>query len=811
MDSWPSFSLKGQEKIFYPVVGHGTLTAATLVQNNGRLEWSNLITSKSQPTLRVGPSTLVYPATRPQATNGPKISIRQQAEQGANFLRMELPDVDVTAELIRDELIGSAELQHRWEEFDPFLGNQLDCVHGQNLAVLAFPVGELGRDLNLSPLARQNGKWKFKPFAQAVQTYDTPILQISSVRMANPVLQPFLSVRTYGGTSLLEIGVDQGRLSTRESDMINSSSTGGKAAIDVKLSSQLHVHLVNSHGAIYKWDPGAGTSTSQLFTSDQPNEDFWRLGLTDNSPVLLLMSKSALTAVDSRTADTVQTIHTVSRNQVLTSMEAHLPDDTFRVCTTDQLLWIDRRNTKKPLLAFNHGRAFDRSLEVNTVLTENGPLTVLSSRKHGLLTVYSTQLSGNGVAHVEAPYCLTASASGYRKGHFFLNDSSSPTTYFRLSEEGSINAFELSLDAPEPVAYTWSEDVQRLHSESAHLREEFSFSEPPSNRIVVDMRPIYDRILRDSKEEKTEEEIAENFYDLIEKASSFWQDMNEPVDHTMTSYDILFRSGEEPNRSTRADFLSDSVLKTKRGYRALSQGRVSAQLLQQGATWTHDLSETLSTLDAGFGSDICSITDHLRQFDLRPEVQRSVESESRESTAREQLALDLELSRRIYSPRAFSTTNDIARNLESMSLEEKAAFGYLRPVSKTDDGDDVQIPPAVRRITRDWVVGQHPRDFVYRERIEGIEDESPAVERRATAEDLKIESQRPPTLVVASTQRPLASSQPVERPMMFGSQPVDMDFGLSGVSQEFMASTQILPGAYGGRPKKPAKKRVGGF
>jgi hypothetical protein len=49
---------------------------------------------------------------------------------------------------------------------------------------------------------------------------------------------------------------------------------------------------------------------------------------------------------------------------------------------------------------------------------------------------------------------------------------------------------------------------------------------------------------------------------------------------------------------------------------------------------------------------------------------------------------------------------------------------------------------------------------------------------------------------------------------MSNSQPVPMDAGLSGTSQDFMASTQILPGAYGGRPtikKKVVKKRLGGF
>ncbi|KAF7301555.1 60S ribosomal protein [Mycena indigotica] len=809
--SWPAFSREGQDKIFHPVIEHGAVTATTLVNDNGRLVWSNLLNSDLKRALRAGPPTLVYPATRLPPVSEHQIGIRQQAEQGANFLRMELPDVDVAADLIRGKLTEAAKLQQEWDIFDPLVGNQLDCVHGQNLAVLAFPTGELGRDLNLSPLTRQTGKWEFKPFAQATQSYDTPILQISAIRTAESKLEPYIAVRTFGGTSLLEIGVDNGQLSTMESDTIRSSSTGEKPVVDVQLYSPSHVHLVNSSGIVYQWDPSFGSTTSEIFTSDQIKSDIWRLGLTNDPDVFLLMSKSNLTMVDSRTFQVAQTVYDTSSNEVLTAMETHF-SDVFRICTSNQALWIDRRYTKRPLVAFKHGRAFDRSMELNTVLMDDGPLTILSSRKHGLLTVYDVDVSGNTIREVHAPYALTASAGGYQKGHFFLGDSTT-ATYFRLSDTGSIQAFNLSFDVPTNVSYTWSEDVTRLHLDSAYLKDEFSDPAPPAEETMLDMRQVYKRFLREPQETRSEEEIAESFYDLVERASSFWQEMNEPVDHILTSYDILFRSGEEPNQSSRADFLAESVLKTKRGFRSFSQGRVSSSALQKDAPWVHDLSQTLNKLDGEFGPDIRSLTEvHLSRFDLKADPQRSIESERRETTAREQLALDLELSRHIYSPHAFaSPSSDLESMAQTLSLEDKTEFGYLRPILKEEDS--LRLPNAVRLITRDWAVGQDPSHFVFRERSDMVDEEHSPKQQRVRIEDFKIESQKPPTLVVASSQRPaVAASQPVQPSIMFGSQPnMDMDFGLAGVSQDFMASTQPMPGVYGGRPKKPVKKRVGGF
>ncbi|KAJ7122766.1 hypothetical protein C8R44DRAFT_704467 [Mycena epipterygia] len=852
---------KGKEKSpvpNYPVLDQGTLAAATLLENNGHFKWTSIINPLEEPPLvKAGKPVLVFPATRPPPMQMPRMSILHRAEQGANFLRTYLPDVDIAAELIRDEITEDAKVSREFEEFDPYAGNLLETVirsdsSSKQSAFLAFPMGELSRDLNISPFvfSKHEGA-SLKASAQAIRTFDTPIQQISASRPKDATRKQasYLSIRTFGATSLLEFKTSGSGsnpdMRVKELGSIASSDTGGKQVVDVKIaSSPLDMTLVNNQGAVHKCDMATGSCITRLVRQAAPlagSDLFWRLELTESSDTCLLMSKINLRELDFRAEDASLDLYAAISNEVLTSVEDRQSDQMIRLCTTSQVIWIDRRNTAKPLLAFNHGRAFDRSLEARTIAMENGHLTTLSSRKNGLITIYDVSHSQGSMAFVRTPpYCVTASTKGgIQKGHSFLRHPlgppDSPITFFRLSEVGAIRAFQLSAAEVGEVSFSWSEDVQRLNAQSAQLREEVSSFGPLDQTTTVDMFPAYDHIFRVHREkrETDAEEAAESLYDLVEKAPSYWQDLNDPVDHILTTYDVLFRSGDEPRHPARADFLTESVVNSTRGYRALLQGRISADSLKKDAPWSHDLTGTLCKFDADISSDLRTVAERLRRFDLKPGAERSAQSVRRESESREQLALDLALSHHIYSPQPFSTDN---RELEAMtktlSLDGEPApvsFGYLRPIAKnsmddTDDKEDERMPTGVRLLLKDWDVGTDPRDFVYRDPYDGAPDEpAPMRSRRTPPAELPkerpIDIQRPP-LVVASTfdagRRFLSQDTNFQHraPPISGSQPLPVTTEVGGISQDFMASTQIMPGAYGGRPaikKKIVKKRLGGF
>ena len=71
----------------------------------------------------------------------------------ANFLRTYFPDIEIPAELVRDEIDADTGVSHRLEEFDPYAGNLLEAVQCQTGLVsqttfLCFPMGESNRDLS---------------------------------------------------------------------------------------------------------------------------------------------------------------------------------------------------------------------------------------------------------------------------------------------------------------------------------------------------------------------------------------------------------------------------------------------------------------------------------------------------------------------------------------------------------------------------------------------------------------------------------------------------------------------------------------
>ncbi|KAJ7774188.1 RNA polymerase I-specific transcription-initiation factor-domain-containing protein [Mycena maculata] len=835
----------------YPVLDHGTVAAATLLEDNGRFEWTT-IAGAEPALLKTGNPVTVFPATRPSPLKTSRMTILHRAEQGANFMRTYFPDIDVAAELLREELTEDAKILREFENFDPYVGNQLETIicsdsSSKQSAFIAFPMGELSRDLNISPfIFSTDGRASLKPSAQPVYTFDTPIQQItvSKLKGANRKQASYLSVRTFGATSILEVkspgSASKPDVRIKELGSVVSLDTGGKQVVDVKIaSSPLDVTLVNIEGAVYKCDMGAGSKAMRLARQAVPtagsslSDLFWRLELTERNDDCLLLSKVDLKKLDFRTADSSLDLYTAVSNEVLTSVEDYQADGMIRLSTTNQVVWLDRRNTAKPLLAFRHNRAFDQSLEVKTIAMGNGHLTTLSSRKTGLLTIYDILRSQGSMAYVQTPpYCLTAGNGPVQKGHTFFRHPSaqpdSPATLFRLSEVGSIRAFQLSTtDVGEPL-FSWSEDLQRLNAESEHLREDVSSQEP----TTTDMSPAYNHIFRAhrKKSEVDAEETAESLYDLVEKAPLYWQDLNDPVEYMLTTYDVLFRSGDEPGHSTRADFLAESVVNSTRGYRAVLQRRVSADSLKKDALWDHDITGTLSKFDPDMLPDIRTIAERLRRFDLRPGLDRSAQSLRRESEAREQLALDLTLSGHVYSPHPFSKEVDPNLELETMaktlSLDGEpppVAFGYLRPVAKSDD-EEKEMPMGVRLLLKDWDVGTDPRDFVYRDPYDNAPHEpAPVRERRPSPPKERPDLQQPPPIIASTSTNHFDASRRFmsqdmnfqHRPApMLGSQPATTSEGLAGVSQDFMASTQILPGAYGGRPvikKKVVKKRLGGF
>ncbi|KAG6866994.1 hypothetical protein C0991_003910 [Blastosporella zonata] len=689
--------------------------------------------------LRPGKYTTIFPPTRsppePQVT-----SILQSAERGANYLRTYLPDVDIPAELIRDQLAQDAKITEALDTFNPYMGNLLQHVVAHDSAFMAFPMGELNRDLNLLRTASE----------------------------------------------------------------------------------------------------------------DESADHFWRLARGVHDTDYLLASKKLLSQIDMRSNDSLKLFKSTGVD-LLTSVQDQGADHIIKLCSTREIVWIDARFAKRPLLGYKHGRQYDRYLEIQTSPLSSA-LTLLTSRTNAMVTVYDVSRSEGRLIHVNAlPHSFISApntGTAYQGQVLFKHPLDSGTDVFsliRLSEQGSLHQVDLSVSDEVVATFetSWTTDVKELELQPP-CRQEAPYASQAY--AEADLSSTYDQIFCRYEQERAqrEDDNAKTVYDLLETIPTFWQEVEVPPEHILTTYDVVLRAGDEPVQTSRADFLTESIINSTRGYRALIQGRLTAAGLSKGASWHKNITAILQRLDPTFPDDVQSGTEGLKHYDLADAPKRSAESIRYEKEAREHLALDLALSADVFSSQPFLRASDEGIVLEALTKTLSLAgeppavdFGYLRPKPssyyKTEDREEAVASMGVRSLLKDWEIGADPEEYLFTDHYDGtmppmLQTNQRARPTQTTVDDpqpLGTQLQRPPTIVAASD----VPTRPPEigRRMFIQSQP---DFGgmppprngsqtsLTGLSQtqptqDYMMSTQILPGVHGGRPtvpkKKAAKRRVGGF
>jgi hypothetical protein len=253
--------------------------------------------------------------------------------------------------------------------------------------------------------------------------------------------------------------------------------------------------------------------------------------------------------------------------------------------------------------------------------------------------------------------------------------------------------------------------------------------------------------------------------------------------------------------------------------------------------------------------DVHTIAKRLRRYDLVLDDYRSGSSLRRELESREQLAVDLLLSTDVYSAQSFakaeteSTEDDefetMSRAAGAMTLETELPtvhFGYLTPVPRVnhdnvpnianDGPTGVMLPPGVRLLLAEWETGTDPDRYAFHN---PYDDQQPVASSRIlhtpsrrrdgrdgaqVTESQPIRTAPPPVIrhSQAASTAVISSSQPVTR-RLAGSQEASGYAGpdIHPDSYTLMASTQPVPGAFGGRlptvkmKAAPGKKRVGGF
>ncbi|KAJ3796954.1 hypothetical protein GGU11DRAFT_745670 [Lentinula aff. detonsa] len=804
---------------------HGRLEAVTLIENKSHFKWTSPFSVLGGFKLTPGNSVEVFQPTRPPAVQIPPTSIVHRAEQGANFLRMYFPETDVAAELIHQELATDAQVIRDLEQYDPFSRNVLEPLHIPDAPptrqFIAFPTGITGSDLNICSFNSLGNHSLFESSIDPVKSFSTPILQLISTQV--PIASnAFLAARTFGSTILLRARYTPvvPYITFTEQSTITQEDTGQHSSVDVKFHSrQPKVLFVNDEGCLYKHgiEDGENTVAFRGIQNPDSGDKFWKIAIAgDSEDGCLLSSSKVVYELDFRTDGSALNLLGIATgtNEKLTGIEDSGDNFLVSLASTERILWLDRRFPGRPLLGIKHRRNYDRTLAVHTVTIRGSHHLLMTSRKNRLITIYDVSRSNEQLLHIDnAPYSFSIDTRESRfAGDAYMNVENQHKL-FRISERGRLTCVDLMQSDSDSNPTTSVASSQYLPCDSPEMRPDLG---PLGAREFsrTNLRPAYEQLFPSVVDiDNQEEKNAEALYDLLDHLPSFWQRDDLPIEQILTTYDILFRAGEEPSNPSRADILTETVFNSARGYRTLLQGRLPIQTLIDGAAWSSNITPIMKHFDESTTGDIGTIAEHLRSFDLDPHPDNLVQASRRQDKARELLALDLTLSKDIFSPKPFAhSPRPLANDLEEAGPSVR--FHYLQPALRRDhyskeepQEDHLVFPPGVGLLLQDWDAGIDPEKYIFSDPSSlnaefnseaGLQSKIQSVQSQETPplHSTLPQSQMPPSIAIL----PVAQ-QTVIPPRVFAVENQSQMTELAEVEHHnLMMNTQVLPGPFGGRP-----------
>jgi len=179
--------------------------------------------------------------------------------------------------------------------------------------------------------------------------------------------------------------------------------------------------------------------------------------------------------------------------------------------TTEGIYWFDERFPGKPVLGIKHYRDFDRTLEARTALlrrdaeADSQPVTFLTSKKTGLVSVYDISRGEDDLVHMNAPpHCLSCitphDVIPVVSWNLFQHPHMDPShvDVLHLSSGGDINRLHAQLHLDGDVdssasdrnqSFIWSDDVKELANSDLSVAGSDRLGARESS--TVDLGPAY--------------------------------------------------------------------------------------------------------------------------------------------------------------------------------------------------------------------------------------------------------------------------------------------------------------------------------
>ncbi|KAI6045703.1 hypothetical protein EDC04DRAFT_2558982 [Pisolithus marmoratus] len=861
----------------WPHLDHGSLGRATLTAKaDGRLQWSTAAdTARRRTIVPVSPSTRTFPETRLPEVNVREHSIRKRSEEGLQYLHTYFPDADFPGELVRDELNAAAQAPAGVDPSDPLMGNLLELLpshHSRDVYDVLFPMGPLGKNLNVSSLSpSSSGGFIFKASGAPSFTFETPILQLSSSipsPQSDPSPYTIAVARTYTSVSLIKLSSAKDiSCSQVTSDIqLTRSYAGDIPIVDSRiLGTGLDIISVNRLGHVYKSNIyAAGKATRAAVGDSQFNlaDNFWQLGVAGNKDGCFLTSSTSVKYLDFRASNTARVVYFPNKpGTVVTCYETPGQDNLSRVTTSSDVIWLDDRFSRKPILSFKHHRSYDRTLKTLTIQLGFGPLVLLTSRKNGLVTVYDVSRGTDNLVHSNSPpSCLPWDKPLYTAYTGYTAVASpcmSKMSFLRLTHQGSIYQQDIHIATGDEiptftegnrVVREWDADVDKLDQQARDLHPDAG---PVGGRhfTEVNFRGIYESWYLSLKSTAKIDSMV-SFCDTLTQLAGFWQQMEELPESILTTFDLAAYTADKSK--VPANFFTGRAMNGKEAYQAVARGDIPVKELASLTPWSYNILRSIHRLPYDISDDWSTFTEHLKKLQLESNREGTEISLQRQTEAREQLVIDLALSCDAFSPRPITKPRSTESEFGTVSEEKRrngitdeppdVEFSFFHPLRRiganhykiaeetnpmlSEEDTKVSCPTGVRLLLADWEVGSDVKNYTYRDPYNATEVDHASGPRRKQAlrtplptQSTVVPSQRPPAIVAATGTRSgvrpqweVTGTQATHTAKQSYSQET-FYHTFDTFSQDPMTSTQVLPGPYGGRltvGRKPTKKRIGG-
>ncbi|KAK8844585.1 hypothetical protein IAR55_006432 [Kwoniella newhampshirensis] len=305
---------------------------------------------------------------------------------------------------------------------DGYFDSGVDVYRGQTLAViqndrariartlLAFPTGEVGHHLNISPflpsirsnITRVNARMRlrFMPTSKVVERFSTPILQVCS----SPVVSSSrldrestaLVVRLQSTTHMLNISPDHSYIppstfppvtSLRAAE-ISYEDTEGRRHVDVALDSGAwsRALIVDEGGGVWLWweekeRRGPRDDMEKIMnlrkvrsTVGDGRHQFFRIAFGTRPGTAVVISSTEVVLIDIDDPDHPATtlLRLQGKGRYFTSLEKTAQERGLSyttLCTTHEVIWLDESRPNAAPLSWRHdfGAGTQRDLEVVTM------------------------------------------------------------------------------------------------------------------------------------------------------------------------------------------------------------------------------------------------------------------------------------------------------------------------------------------------------------------------------------------------------------------------------------------------------------